>query len=323
MHPLISFIIPYYENHALLGEAIGSIRQYCHNTLHEIIVVDDASPTHEHLEALKEECTIIRRGENAGPSACRNEGIRQAQGTYLSFLDSDDLLIANPTDMLEGSNGEDMVMGRYVDEAHYPLLGREFPRTSTLRQDPVLIKRIGFWSHLYRRDFLLGNSISFPEDMRVAEDLVFLARTLGAAKSIWLTKQVNLTYRGDREGCLSAQGLSDYYIQCVFELLPERVMDALEGIDDAYAIRFCMLFSRRIEDLKIILKTHPPETFDWAATQLGAFARHYKNLTNFTDTVKRLNIRWNDRKTSLAEALSESETTLAPAKIRAFIANPT
>ncbi len=89
--PLFSVIIPTYNRAALLGEALESVfaqefRDY------EVIVVDDGSTdgTPEVLQYYGDRIRLFHQ-ENKGPGAARNTGIRQAQGDYVAFLDSDDV----------------------------------------------------------------------------------------------------------------------------------------------------------------------------------------------------------------------------------------
>lgn len=88
-----SIIIPTYNRDKLITETIQSVRN---QTLidWECIVVDDGSTdyTREVIESVSKEDNRIRYiyQENAERSAARNNGIRNAKGEYICFLDSDD-----------------------------------------------------------------------------------------------------------------------------------------------------------------------------------------------------------------------------------------
>ena len=93
----ISIIIPVYNRPALVAECLDSVLAQT-NPNWECIVVDDGSTdnTWEVLEryaAKEERIRIFKRDrEPKGAPTCRNIGADKANGNYLFFLDSDDLI---------------------------------------------------------------------------------------------------------------------------------------------------------------------------------------------------------------------------------------
>ncbi|MDY6854700.1 MAG: glycosyltransferase [Thermodesulfobacteriota bacterium] len=88
----VSIIIPTYNRAHLLRRAIQSalVQTYRH---FELIVVDDASTdnTEEIIKKLNDpRIRYIRHKTNKGGSAARNTGIKNAQGEFIAFQDSDD-----------------------------------------------------------------------------------------------------------------------------------------------------------------------------------------------------------------------------------------
>ena len=87
--PLVTVIVPTYRRTALLEEALESVLQQTVEDF-ECIVVDDASP--EKIDVPRDpRLTVVRRQRNGGAAAAWNTGILAARGTWLTFLDSDDL----------------------------------------------------------------------------------------------------------------------------------------------------------------------------------------------------------------------------------------
>ncbi len=91
--PLISVILPVYNREKYIGEAINSLlNQTCQDF--EIIVIDDAS-TDNSLSIIKAyydfRIKVIENKSNLGVSASRNRGIEISKGSYIAFLDSDDI----------------------------------------------------------------------------------------------------------------------------------------------------------------------------------------------------------------------------------------
>jgi len=90
----VSVIIPAYNAESCRGEAVASVLAQSHGDM-ECIVVDDGSTdrTAEIVRGYGNRVCFIRQ-ENSERSAARNKGIAHATGEYLSFLDADDLLLA-------------------------------------------------------------------------------------------------------------------------------------------------------------------------------------------------------------------------------------
>ena len=89
--PLVSVIIPTYNNAALVSDAIESVLAQTYRN-REIVVVDDGSTddTASRLERFGAKINLIRR-EHGGPAVARNAGIRASRGELVGFLDSDDV----------------------------------------------------------------------------------------------------------------------------------------------------------------------------------------------------------------------------------------
>ncbi len=90
--PLVSVIIPCYNQGKFLRDALESVTQQTYQDL-EIIVVNDGShdDTAEVAKSFGERVSYVYQ-ENAGQGAARNTGASRAKGDLLQFLDSDDLL---------------------------------------------------------------------------------------------------------------------------------------------------------------------------------------------------------------------------------------
>ncbi len=92
----VSVIIPSFNGRAYIEEAVRSaVNQTYKNT--EIIVIDDGSTddTREIIQNIQKEHPHITYlyQENAGLSAARNTGIKNASGEYIALLDSDDMFL--------------------------------------------------------------------------------------------------------------------------------------------------------------------------------------------------------------------------------------
>jgi glycosyltransferase involved in cell wall biosynthesis len=88
--PLISCIVPVYNNAQYVAEALDSIFAQTYRPL-EVIVVDDGSTddTAAVVGRYSDRVTYIRQA-NGGPALARNRGLAAARGEFVAFLDADD-----------------------------------------------------------------------------------------------------------------------------------------------------------------------------------------------------------------------------------------
>ena len=92
---LISVIIPYYKKKEYIISTINSVLNQTYKNLEIIIIYDD--PNKEDLNLLKKikkkdkRIKIYINKKNLGAGRSRNKGIKLSKGTFVAFLDSDDL----------------------------------------------------------------------------------------------------------------------------------------------------------------------------------------------------------------------------------------
>lgn len=100
---LISVIVPVFNGASFLNRCIDSILVQTYENL-QVLVVDDGSEDDSFLIAKKYEKKDKRvqvlHQENQGVSSARNKGIRNAIGSYLIFIDSDDYIANNMIETL-------------------------------------------------------------------------------------------------------------------------------------------------------------------------------------------------------------------------------
>jgi len=89
--PTVSVIIPTYNRAGFLAEAIESVLSQSYQDF-ELIIIDDGSEdqTREVVRSFGDGI-VYHFQPNAGISSARNRGLECARGTYIAFLDSDDL----------------------------------------------------------------------------------------------------------------------------------------------------------------------------------------------------------------------------------------
>ncbi len=91
--PKVSVVMPVYGVEKFVAEAVESVLAQSYTDF-ELLIIDDCSPDRsvEICQGYDDaRIRIIRHEFNRGLAGARNTGVRNAQGDYLGFLDSDDL----------------------------------------------------------------------------------------------------------------------------------------------------------------------------------------------------------------------------------------
>ncbi|MCD8223998.1 MAG: glycosyltransferase [Clostridiales bacterium] len=104
--PFISLIIPVYNGEKYLRRCLDSVAGQTFRDM-EIIVVDDGSSDGSlaicrEYEAADARFHVIAK-ENSGASDSRNRAIAQASGEYLQFMDCDDWLSEDASEIFAGA----------------------------------------------------------------------------------------------------------------------------------------------------------------------------------------------------------------------------
>lgn len=208
--PKISIIVPVYQVEHYLARCVNSVKKQTFRDF-ECILVDDGSTDGSGMlcdEYSQNELNFyVVHKENGGLSSARNAALEMAQGEYLCFLDSDDLLHPQALEwMLEAmeKTGADLVTTGLreftTDTVSMEPVGH--PRIETVGQD-VFIDRllpenfgrvsVTACGKLYRRDIF--RDLRFPEG-EIYEDLhVYLKVLLSCEKIAILDAPLYWYYR--------------------------------------------------------------------------------------------------------------------------------
>jgi len=172
----ISVVIPVYNGAAFIQHCLDSVYKQTHSA-EEIIVIDDGSSdgTPDILRLNQPAIRVITQ-PNAGRSAARNVGIKQAMGDYVAFLDADDQFLPDHLKQL--------VDAAYLSDAEivYDVIGPPFflPH-ERLPQQPYPGKshkhlaccRIWTVNAMVRREWIDRHDIRFNEALSISEDAEF------------------------------------------------------------------------------------------------------------------------------------------------------
>lgn len=118
---LFSVIVPVYNVEQYLDECVKSLIQQTYRNM-EIILVDDGSTDLSGMmcdEYAKMDNRIhITHKKNGGQSSARNEGLKQAKGDYILYVDSDDYISPDFLELMEQQlsiQPYDMIIAKIVN----------------------------------------------------------------------------------------------------------------------------------------------------------------------------------------------------------------
>ncbi len=305
----ISFIIPCYNDHNFLDEAIESILQHT-SGLFEILIIDDGSPTPIATPFDKyPNVKVLKLPTNQGVSAARNLGIQSASGDYIVFCDSDDFITGDVSflmeEILERHQSADLIFGQMENEQN---TGVNKPLTSDVFTDDISkrVRLISFTRFLYARKFLLSKTIQFKIGLSNCEDTLFIMNCAAMADKIVRSNYVFYHYR-TRLGSAARSLLSDKKISDRFALI-DGIIDLLKDQHSkAYILKMLQTF---MWDMNVLhrVKLHLSE--DSVTTYLTKLSTVYQDCFAFADRPKFCNqngLPWTGFHETCMNLLSEAD----------------
>ncbi|MFI6941641.1 CDP-glycerol glycerophosphotransferase family protein [Streptomyces sp. NPDC050418] len=240
--PRLTVVVPIYNVEDYLEECLRSIAGQTFRNLHVVLVDDgssDASPRIARAFAARDPRFRYVRQENAGLSAARNTGVREAdpQVEFLTFVDSDDIVPHDAYERMIASldaSGSDFASGnvwrlneRGRQQAwQYKWLKGDRTRTHITRDPQLLADRVA-WNKVFRRAFWDAHAFTFPEG-RLYEDTPVMIPAHFLAKSVDVLEE-HVYYWRVREGSITrrrteVRGVRDRIAACdsVSRFLGER-----------------------------------------------------------------------------------------------------
>lgn len=216
---LVTIVVPVYKVEDYLDECVDSLLSQTYKAL-EIILVDDGSPDRcgEMCDAYADKfdsITVVHQ-PNGGLSNARNTGLRNANGEFVMFVDSDDVLSPSSVqDLLDSlkHHGADVATGnvtRFRGSRKWQAWNQTYSHAKTetwdgksvakvqsavqLTEAPELLFDTTAWNKLFRTEFLRSIDFGFPEG-KLYEDMLPMAQAFIAAKSIVKVPSVVYFYR--------------------------------------------------------------------------------------------------------------------------------
>lgn len=209
---MISVVIPIYNASSTIETILETLTQQTEKDI-EVIMVDDGS-----TDASGSICRWIAQRdsrfhyfyqENAGVSAARNLGLREATGEFIAFLDADDVIDPNYLRELlcTCENADIAVCDVVVKEGKTE--GNRFKHTPCLLTQAEALNALftrqainsGPCGKLFRRKILHG--LTFPP-LKAYEDILFVKDAFSKAQLIAVTNQTEYVYVQNSQGAMSS-----------------------------------------------------------------------------------------------------------------------
>ena len=204
--PRVTIVVPVYNGEDSLRRCVNSILGQSLADL-EVVVVDDGSiddtwQTCQELERLDARVRSFTK-QNGGANSARAFGLARAQGDYVMFADSDDMLFPGAVEALANAldtSGADLAVGDYVRVRGDVELRRGFvdpcgPRSlSTYLQEqmgspkPLDFYFCAIWNKMYRRQRIQNARAAFTK-RPIMDATAFVLDYLDHATTVMIVRE--------------------------------------------------------------------------------------------------------------------------------------
>ncbi|MFD1318487.1 glycosyltransferase family 2 protein [Loigolactobacillus zhaoyuanensis] len=188
----LSIIVPTFNSEKYLDETLNSIIPLLDVLNAEIVVVDDGSTDDTQKIILKYKKRLNIRviyNSHKGVGYSRNMGISKSRGAYITFIDSDDLIVVDKyIEMMKAIKLDrkiDIVSMSFMVHPENDKLVIE--NNDMKLKEKLLLSVINIttdrfsWneynsgpiSKIFSREFILENNIKFPVEISNGEDMIF------------------------------------------------------------------------------------------------------------------------------------------------------
>lgn len=265
--PLVSVIVPVYNNELYIRDCINSLLKQTYNNL-QIILVNDGSTdsTYEICKSYTDERILLLTKENGGASSARNMGLEHAQGKYIYFADSDDYMeqtaIEILVDTITSSQGDCVFFeaDNYTEDSNLKikkgglLQTVEYPVQSGEDLLPQLLRNKDYHAApiLYFVERSIYDDLRFVEGIMFEDELFTFLMLKKSKRVVSLRKQ--LYHRRVRAGSVmtaSGKGLFRFYSlsKVLSELLKIYNMNKNDYVLNQYLVRIGLLWFGYRRDL--------------------------------------------------------------------------
>lgn len=236
-NPLVSIIVPVYNRELSIGYCLDSILNLSISNF-ELIIVDDGSTDNtnnvcKHYMQGDSRIKLITNS-NKGVSAARNVGIISSIGEWITFIDSDDVVLPSHLDVLQNKSHADLMMTRRSDiqysNNHWNSVKYDeggYLRVEGNRQivdylfgeyNPYVNPIYSCIDKFFKRDIIDRHGLKFNQDIFFGEDQIFVLEYLKYVTSFVFHRSVTylcVSYDFDVNHLSSSLKSYEKFYQCI------------------------------------------------------------------------------------------------------------
>ena len=225
---VVSVVIPVFNR---INDLMIPVKSLLHQDFSdwELLLIDDGSTdgSAELCNQLALEHTNIRtfHQNNSGVSAARNNGIENAKGSYILFLDSDDWLeadtISKTVQRIQDDKSDIVAFAMQIDRYQ----GEEIHSTTALYGEDIKVSKKelgGLFVNLYQKDYLCSSctklfkkeiidcfNLRFRTNLVMYEDFYFVMDYLDYVSEISISNHAYYHYRMNEDVVMINKRMTD------------------------------------------------------------------------------------------------------------------
>ena len=249
-----SVIMPVYNVENEIKQCLDSIKNQTFKDF-EVLCVDDCGKDNsikivEEYAAEDDRFKVLKHEYNQGVSAARNTALKEAQGEYLVFVDSDDWVELNAFEVLDNAitlSKKDFILFGYnsCDELGN-IEKHDYNYSEPLVIDQTNLQDAGgcVWNKCFKTSRIKELGIEFPVGL-VIEDMEFCVKAFTQIKYGYIAKEAIYNYRKQRSGSITTDDIMNERIEDTFQIL-ERIFAFLieNGLFKEYKQYMLSIFAK-------------------------------------------------------------------------------
>ncbi|MDL2301833.1 glycosyltransferase [Lachnospiraceae bacterium OttesenSCG-928-D06] len=282
---ILSIVISCYNAGHYIDRCLKSVfGQVLEKDSFQVLLIDDASSdnTYEKLKIWEqkypEQILLFHNQENLRQGTCRNIGMRYATGKYIGFVDADDWISPDMYKKLifYGEQRQCEVVTcelsiewgneKYTDEDLY----QEKQYKHFLLDDDAKTEFIAYniiktyvVTKLYRRDFLVKNSICFPEGIIFEDHLFIELVNVYVSSVVWINEKLYHYCMTPNSTVRTLNSVAHYDIVLASEYM-WREFEERNLFTKSYwnSLEYRFIYYNWFVALKVLVVSHNPIPYD-------------------------------------------------------------